>query len=94
MQEHDIECGRVVFSKAGRDSGRYYVVSEVVDANYVLILDGEKRKLAAPKKKKVKHLRATPDVLAGIGEKFKAGKQVFDSEIRSALRAYNTKDPV
>ena len=90
MQEIKMEHGRVVYSKAGRDSGRYYVVSEILDELFVLILDGEKHKIASPKKKKVKHLKATSDVLSILGEKFRLKKQVFDSEIRSALRAYNS----
>ena len=52
--------GRVVLSTQGRDEGRYFVVLEVIDENFVLMADGLTRKVDHPKKKKVKHLRPTP----------------------------------
>ena len=35
-----MELGQVVYSKSGRDSGRYYAVVEIVNADYVRIADG------------------------------------------------------
>ena len=80
-----VKVGSVVISKAGRDSGKPFMVVEVVDAQYVHIADGVIRKLATPKKKKLKHLAATSYSLDGIGEKLNDGKKVFDAEIKSAL---------
>lgn len=88
MEENLIKPGLVVFSKAGRDRGRYYCVLRVVDADYVLIGDGERRLIDHPKRKKIKHLKPTKDVLA-LGSKLEQGVKVFDSELKSALRAYN-----
>ena len=42
------------------------------------------------KLKKVKHLKFSGEVLPKITEKLENGKQVFDAELRSALRTYNT----
>ena len=36
-----MELGQVVYSKQGRDSGRYYAVVEIVDETYVKIADGQ-----------------------------------------------------
>ncbi len=55
----DCEVGSVVLSKAGRDKGSMLVVTEVLDAEYVLVADGRRRKIEHPKKKKVKHLKVT-----------------------------------
>ena len=33
--------GEIVYSKAGRDSGNYYIVSKVFSPKYVLIVDGK-----------------------------------------------------
>ena len=85
------ELGAIVFSKSGRDSGRYFVVCKVLNEDYVMITDGDLRKLSKPKLKKVKHLRMTGERLDAIAEKFCEGKQVFDSEIRSAVRKYMEK---
>ncbi len=89
MLEISLTPGLVVCSKAGRDSGRYFIVLEIVSPEYVLIADGQKHRLAHPKKKKVKHLKLTEDVLESIGRKLTEKRQVFDNEVRSALRTYN-----
>ena len=52
--------GDVVRSVAGHDSGRRFVVLEVIDEQYVLIADGKTRPVEKPKKKKNKHLKAVP----------------------------------
>ncbi|MBQ2714652.1 MAG: RNA-binding protein [Clostridia bacterium] len=89
--DSSIQIGAVVLSVMGRDSGRFYVVVSKVSDNYVYIADGETRLLAKPKLKKLKHLRYNGENLESIGLKLVEGKQVFDAEIRSALRAHNTK---
>lgn len=86
-----MELGQVVYSKQGRDSGRYYAVVEIVDDTYVKIADGKLRRVKSPKLKKVKHLKTKGDMLDKISEKLKQNAQVFDTELRSALRPYNEK---
>lgn len=88
---NSIQIGAVVLSVMGRDSGRFYVVVGLEGDNYVYIADGETRLLAKPKLKKLKHLRYNGENLESIGLKLVEGRQVFDAEIRSALRARNTK---
>ncbi|MBQ9940992.1 MAG: hypothetical protein IJO74_05590 [Clostridia bacterium] len=53
----DIKSGSIVLSTAGRDSDRIFAVVGIVDSDYVLISDGRVRRLEAPKKKKLKHLK-------------------------------------
>ncbi len=86
-----MELGQVVFSKVGRDSGKYYVVVEIVDGTKVRIADGDLRRIAKAKLKNVKHLQSDGDILERIAEKLKNGTQVFDAELYSALRFYNEK---
>jgi ribosomal protein L14E/L6E/L27E len=78
--------GSVVISKAGRDSGKYFLVVGSEGEDYVYLADGNLRRLAKPKKKKAKHVAQTPHTLEGIGNKLIEGKKVFDAEIRSALK--------
>lgn len=85
-----ISVGSVVYSRAGRDAGIFFLVIEVVDDNFVKICDGDVRKLAKPKLKKIRHLKNTGDVLENIGEKLSKGTKVYDAEIFSALRRYNS----
>ncbi len=86
-----MELGEIVYSKAGRDAGKYYAVVEVVDDSRVKIADGDLRHIKSAKIKNVKHLQSTNDTLAKIAEKLKNGMQVFDAELYSALRFYNDK---
>lgn len=85
-----IVIGEVVFSRSGRDAGRYYVVSEIVDDVFVRIVDGNVRRLEKPKLKKIKHLKGTGEVLQTLADKFVKGTKVYDAEIFSALRRYNS----
>jgi hypothetical protein len=84
-----IGVGSVVLSIAGRDKGRYFVVVEKIGDEYVKIADGELRPQERAKLKKLKHLKANGGILTKIAEKLEGQKQVFDAEIRSALRVYN-----
>ena len=87
MSGFPCEVGRVVFSKAGRDQGHYFVVVDVIDENHVAVANGCQRKVDNPKKKKIKHLVAKPEVLEEIREKISAKKRIFDSEVRNKLDA-------
>ncbi|HHU43037.1 MAG: RNA-binding protein [Bacillota bacterium] len=86
-----IELGSVVFSRAGRDAGRFFIVIEIVDDNYVMIADGDIRRLSKPKKKKIKHLKATGDINQKIKEKLLEKKIIYDAEIYSIIRRYNSQ---
>lgn len=83
-----IGVGNVVLSVAGRDKGKYFVVVEVIDELYVRISDGSLRPQEHAKLKKIKHLKPNGDILTKIQDKLLSGKQVYDAEIRSALRPY------
>ena len=79
--------GRVVLSTQGRDEGRYFVVLEVIDENFVLMADGLTRKVDHPKKKKVKHLRPKPILVEVDGAKL-PNKHLQDSDLRNALAVH------
>ena len=87
MNSFPMEVGRVVLSKAGRDCGHVFVIVDVLDEDYVAIANGCQRKVDNPKKKKIKHLVAKPEILEEIREKIFAKKRIFDSEVRNKLDA-------
>jgi ribosomal protein L14E/L6E/L27E len=89
MNEFKAEIGSLCYSKSGRDSERYYIITDVLGDDYVMICDGKHRKLNKPKKKKLKHLKLKGQIFESIADKLKNNKQVFDSEIYSALRPFN-----
>ena len=92
MRKHknDVDLCSVVFSIKGRDTGVCYAVVGYKDATTVWVSDGFKHKLAQPKLKNIRHLKFEGAVLTAIAEKLVENKKVFDSELRSALRAYQT----
>ena len=87
MKAKPNEPGRIVISTQGHDAGRWYAVISVLDERNLLLADGETRKLAKPKKKQVKHLKALPLTIQveGRGE---SGGPVADSDIRKAIKAH------
>lgn len=88
MRDHLIEIGKIVFSKSGRDAGKCFIIYDIIDEDYVYLVDGSLRRLAKPKKKKVKHIELKPAVLDEIREKILNGKEVFDSEIKQGIENY------
>jgi ribosomal protein L14E/L6E/L27E len=74
-----------VYSKAGRDEGKIFVVTRLIDANYAYISDGNLRRVENPKKKKIKHLVITKDIIDTIAKKISTDIKVTNAEIRKAL---------
>ena len=73
-----LETGQAVLSLAGRDAGRVMVVLEADEEGFVLAADGRRRKLASPKRKRVKHLR-------GLGKVLEPEEYATDRRLRRAL---------
>ncbi len=95
----EIFRGSVVLSKKGRDKGRVFVVLYILGADYVMICDGDLRKVDHPKKKKRLHLSSLPVTLPDITALADEGT-LKDSDVRKALEKvrqqlnYATKGPV
>ncbi len=76
----DIVKGSVVIAKAGRDKGRAFAVTDVIDKREVLIADGKSRPLERPKRKNVIHLQATSTVIDHV---------TTNRQLRNLLREHN-----
>lgn len=81
----ELELGQVVKSSAGRDSDKYFVVVNIIDKNYVLLVDGDLRKLDNPKKKKIKHIKKTNIIFEEINKKIKAKEKFNNAYVRKLL---------
>jgi large subunit ribosomal protein L14e len=51
--------GKLAISKSGRDLGKPFVVIKVINERYLLLCDGDLRKIEKPKKKNIRHVRLT-----------------------------------
>ena len=87
-----MQIGSIVYSKAGRDKGRMYMLLDWDEAQgRALVVDGDVKTIANPKKKNARHLHYKGEDLEALADKLKQGKQIFDSEIKSALRQHADK---
>jgi len=81
-----IGIGTIVKATMGRDKDKFFVVTGIIEDNYVLMADGRLRTISRPKKKKLKHLLVKHDVAWEIRNKILEGKCVLDAEIRRVLK--------
>ena len=91
MNRLPVETGSVVRSKAGRDQGRLFLVVEEVDDDFVMIANGDLRKMDRLKKKRRKHLKPTGTVIQALKDRLSRGEKVKDHELRAWLREEEEK---
>lgn len=72
--------GLIVKAVAGRDNGKYFVILEA-DSKFCLIADGKSRKITAPKRKSIKHLCFTENVIDL--------NDITDKKLRRVLSEYS-----
>ncbi len=84
----DLKIGQIVKSKAGRDKDRVFIVSQILDEQYVLVCDGDLRKLSSPKKKKVKHLVIYNTVLTEFADKLQGNENLDDALVKRLLEPF------
>lgn len=77
--------GQLVISKAGRDIGRCFVIINIVDEQYVSLVDGCLRKVEKPKKKKIKHLIKTNHISEFIVDKLNKGEKITNVMVRCEI---------
>lgn len=56
------EKGTVVRATAGKECGKFFVITEI-SQKFAYIADGRKRKLLSPKRKNLKHLKFTDNII-------------------------------
>lgn len=86
----NLQKGQVVKSKAGRDKSRVFVIVDIIDDSFVLVVDGDLRKLSSPKKKKVKHLVIYNTVLEEFANMLKSNEKINDATVRKLLEPFLT----
>ena len=89
-----VALGQIVVSRAGRDTGKRFVIVNVIDDLFVEISDGNLRRLEKPKKKKIKHLNITDEKAENLEEKLKSKSKITNAEIRKALAGLNTQKTI
>ena len=85
MNKWPVEIGSIVISKAGRDQGRPFLVVAEVDDDFVMVANGDLRKMDHQKKKRRKHLKPTGRVVEELRDRISRGETVEDHELRTWL---------
>lgn len=89
----EVFAGEIVYSKAGRDKEKPFVVLSVLDSQYAMLADGRIRKVDKPKKKKIKHLLKSGHASAYIAEKLAEGMKVTNPDLKKVLAEFlNERD--
>jgi ribosomal protein L14E/L6E/L27E len=84
------EVGQIVYSKAGREKGRAFVVVKA-EGNYLYLAEGALRRLENPKKKKIMHIQKTHEIPEGLNGKLLSGV-AYDSDIAGELKRRSLKE--
>ena len=80
MQRNVCQPGMIVLAKAGRDAGRFFLVT-ALDGAELLLADGKRRPLSKPKRKNPAHVQATKQTLCL--------ESLTDKALRTALHPLN-----
>lgn len=81
----DIQIGQYVRSRAGRDKDRAFIVMNIVDDKFVLIADGDLRRIEKPKKKKIRHLIVIDQVSESLKDKLSGDGKINNALVRREI---------
>ncbi len=86
-----METGKIVLSLAGNDRGQFYCVVGMRE-DRILVADGKRRKLDAPKEKSIRHLQSVGTSAHPAILRLQRGEPVTDRQLRRALAAFRLSD--
>ena len=87
----DFNIGQIVISKAGRDKGDCFIITEVI-GEYIMLVDGYSRPLNNPKKKKIKHVQPTNTVIEAIKQAITTSGDIKNADFSAAIKTWRTKN--
>ncbi|HBT46546.1 MAG TPA: RNA-binding protein [Peptococcaceae bacterium] len=80
-----LQVGQLVYSKAGRDRGRPFLVWDILSERRITLVDGRLRRVGKPKIKNTLHVQPVGRVAQDIAAKRQQGQPVSDAEVRRAI---------
>ncbi|HZJ84988.1 MAG TPA: KOW domain-containing RNA-binding protein [Syntrophomonadaceae bacterium] len=82
----DERIGKIAYSKAGRDKGRPFVIISIVNEDFVMLADGDLRKIENPKLKNIKHIKVTNLIAEDVKLCLIGGKMPENHLIRKNIK--------
>ncbi len=89
---NQVEIAQYVRSKAGRDIDRVFLILDIIDDDYVSIVDGDLRRLENPKKKKIKHLEKINRVSERLKVSIEKGIKYNNAFIRKEIEKFRPSE--
>ncbi len=89
----EVAIGQFVKSKAGRDKDRIFIITDIIDEVYVIVADGDLRKVEKPKKKKIKHLSKYNLISEEIDKRKKEDKKITNLVLRREIERMGLNKP-
>lgn len=80
-EKYDLKEGQLVKSKCGRDKDGIFIIKKVIDFDYVLLIDGNLRKIEKPKLKKIKHISKINMIIDDY-------KSMNNAQLKKALKIF------
>lgn len=85
--------GEIVISRLGRDINKYYIIVGIEnDSNYVKIADGFIKRIEHPKRKNIKHLIFTGDVIEELAIWLSKGKRTRNEDLKKFIKDYQINE--
>ncbi|MDY0407269.1 KOW domain-containing RNA-binding protein [Virgibacillus sp. 179-BFC.A HS] len=86
--DHIPRMGQVVRILRGREAGQYAIVIKIIDDQYVLLADGEKRKYDRPKKKNISHIQLMDFISQEVQNSLLETGRVTNGKLRFAIAKF------
>ncbi|ADH97686.1 KOW domain-containing RNA-binding protein [Salisediminibacterium selenitireducens] len=86
--ESDVQVGELVRILNGRDKDQFACVIEVLDERFVLIADGDKRKVDRAKRKNISHIEPMKIVVPEVRNSIDDTGRVTNAKLRFAISSY------
>lgn len=84
----EVQIGQIVRVLKGKDAGSFYVIMQIIDDKFVMIVDGAKRKFDQPKRKNIQHLELQPMISSEVVHSLQESGRVTNAKLRYAVNAY------
>lgn len=84
------KIGQLVIATAGRDANKKFIVTCIINDQYVYISDGDSRKILNPKKKKLKHLHLTEFISEEIAQGLLQNSVITNSVIKKYIKSLDS----
>ena len=87
------QSGQVVFSNAGHDRGKLYVLI-TLNGNSAVLADGVRKTIEQPKIKSLRHVDRTNYISPEIDSKLKEGSLLSNEDISKAIQLFEVRGKV